>query len=67
MEKQNAEQIERLNNNEDGEEEGLQTEANTSKGDEKKINIFREQIAVGIIYQPLHSAPITDHLSCIIP
>ena len=45
LKQQHAEQMERPNSNEDGEEEGLQTEANTSEGDGKKMNAFCEQIA----------------------
>ena len=45
---QHAEQIKRPNSNEDEEKEGLQIEANTNKGDRKKMNSFCEQIAKAI-------------------
>lgn len=48
LEQQQAEDRERPNSHMDdnnGEEEGLQTDANASKGDGKKMNAFREEIA----------------------
>lgn len=37
-----------------GEEEGLLTDANTSKGDGKKMNAFREEIAKAMFFFFLH-------------